>query len=573
MKNIYSLLIILFLSSCLNQPQAESIDSESDPVFHNGKYVSKIDLKEFTETGKQYYFIKVWGFLKYYGNFNDTDIDWDEYFKENIQQIKAMDKAAYLKFINKTLALFPKPKDKVEKNNSKDYSLIDNAWFNNTAYFDKNISNTLTYFFENQDADDNEFAEQTRIGNIDFINENSYDDIDYPSENIRLLGLARYWNIISYFYIYKNDMSEDWDTVLIKSIPKFSDASDGRDYHLAVQELSSQLYDCHSMVYSQLMDSKIYGRYVPNFRTKLIDSTLIVKHLRIPLWDDGNIKTGDIILKIDGEDAIDKYRRFNAIMKGANPLSEQRIICPYLFGSVKKVMKLLITRDGKNIEVKLPLKDYSEFNNEEINIKEQQHKKTVLKEYPHSTAYINLDYISDSNFDDNFEAATKYKNLIIDLRNYPHGNTSLNLSSFIIPNKSSFFFSSYADVTAPGLLRKKKGYKLGNDNGDYYKGNVYVLVSEATQSQAEFLAMALQANKKVKIVGSSTAGSDGNVQEFHFPGNIKTVFTGLGIYYPDGTPTQRKGVKLDIEVNQTLSGISQGRDEILEKALDIIKNK
>lgn len=573
MKNIYPVLIILLLSSCLNHPQSESIDPESDPVFQNGKYVSKVNLKEFTATGKQYYFIKAWGFLKYYGNFNDINTDWDEYFTENIQQVKAMDKAAYLKFISKTLALFPKPENKDKKNNSKDYSLIDNAWFNDTAYFDKNISTTLRYFFENHDADDNEFAEQTRIGNIDFINENTYNDSDYPSENIRLLGLARYWNIISYFYVYKNDMSEDWDTVLIKSIPKFSVATDGRSYHLAVQELSSKLYDCHSMVYSQLMDSKIYGRYVPNFRTKLIDSTLIVKHLRIPSWNDGKIKTGDIILKIDGEDAIKKYRRFNGIMKGANPLSEQRIICPYLFGSVKNTMKLLIARDGKKIEVILPLKDYSEFNKEEIKIKEQQQEKTVLKEYPHSTAYINLDYISDSNFNDNFEAATKYKNLIIDLRNYPHGNTSLNLSSFIVPEKSSFFFSSYADVTAPGLLRKKKGYKLGNDNGDYYKGNVYVLVNEATQSQAEFLAMALQTNKKVKIVGSCTAGSDGNVQEFHFPGNIKTVFTGLGIYYPDGKPTQRKGIKIDVEVNQTLSGIFQGKDEILEKTLEINKNE
>jgi C-terminal processing protease CtpA/Prc len=82
--------------------------------------------------------------------------------------------------------------------------------------------------------------------------------------------------------------------------------------------------------------------------------------------------------------------------------------------------------------------------------------------------------------------------------------------------------------------------------------------------------MALQRNNKVKVVGSQSAGSDGNVQPFYFPGKIETVFTGLGIYYPDETPTQRRGIKIDVNVNQTLSGIAKGNDEILEKALSII---
>jgi C-terminal processing protease CtpA/Prc len=139
-----------------------------------------------------------------------------------------------------------------------------------------------------------------------------------------------------------------------------------------------------------------------------------------------------------------------------------------------------------------------------------------------------------------------------------------------MPKQDVFFMNTYADVTSPGLLRKKIGYMLGSNNNSHYKGNVYVLVSEATQSEAEFLVMALQRNNKVKVVGSQSAGSDGNVQPFYFPGKIETVFTGLGIYYPDETPTQRRGIKIDVNVNQTLSGIAKGNDEILEKALSII---
>jgi C-terminal processing protease CtpA/Prc len=434
----------------------------------------------------------------------------------------------------------------------------------------KNILISLSFLFINHNTADNEFAEQNRIGTINFTNEKKYNDSNYPEKNIRLLGLSRYWNIINYFYVYKNDMSENWDELLLYFIPKFSHAENTRQYSLAVQELSSKLYDCHSMIRSQYLDREVYGRYVPNFRVMMIDSTIMVKSLRVPNWDDGKVKIGDIILKIEGKNAIEKYREFNTIMKGANPLSEQRIICPYALSSIKNTMVYTLLRKGKEIEVVVDLKDYSTFSSEEKRIKNEYQEEIIIKDYPDSTAYINLDYISNSNFEENFDAARKYKNLIIDIRNYPHGQTTLNLISYIMPKQDVFFMNTYADVTSPGLLRKKIGYMLGSNNNSHYKGNVYVLVSEATQSEAEFLVMALQRNNKVKVVGSQSAGSDGNVQPFYFPGKIETVFTGLGIYYPDETPTQRRGIKIDVNVNQTLSGIAKGNDEILEKALSII---
>jgi C-terminal processing protease CtpA/Prc len=45
----------------------------------------------------------------------------------------------------------------------------------------------------------------------------------------------------------------------------------------------------------------------------------------------------------------------------------------------------------------------------------------------------------------------------------------------------------------------------------------------------------------------------------------------LGIYYPDGEETQRIGIVPDIEVKPTIQGIREGRDELMEKAIEIIK--
>jgi C-terminal processing protease CtpA/Prc len=49
--------------------------------------------------------------------------------------------------------------------------------------------------------------------------------------------------------------------------------------------------------------------------------------------------------------------------------------------------------------------------------------------------------------------------------------------------------------------------------------------------------------------------------------------SGVGIYYPDGTQTQRIGIMPDILIEPTIEGIRQGRDELLEKAIELINGE
>jgi C-terminal processing protease CtpA/Prc len=72
-------------------------------------------------------------------------------------------------------------------------------------------------------------------------------------------------------------------------------------------------------------------------------------------------------------------------------------------------------------------------------------------------------------------------------------------------------------------------------------------------------------------LGSQTAVADGNVTRFFLPGGITALFTGLGVYYPDGRPTQRIGIVPDIEIRPTLAGLRGGRDEVLERAIEYIR--
>ena len=83
--------------------------------------------------------------------------------------------------------------------------------------------------------------------------------------------------------------------------------------------------------------------------------------------------------------------------------------------------------------------------------------------------------------------------------------------------------------------------------------------------------MGFQTSGKTTIIGSQTGGADGNVSDLNVFKQIYTRFTGLGVYYPDGRETQRIGIVPDIEVKPTIKGIQEGRDEVLERALNFIE--
>ena len=60
--------------------------------------------------------------------------------------------------------------------------------------------------------------------------EDAYEDMAYPSNEYRLLGLFRFWGVIDSFYPYKDLIADTWATVLPRYIPKFESAKDALEY-------------------------------------------------------------------------------------------------------------------------------------------------------------------------------------------------------------------------------------------------------------------------------------------------------------------------------------------------------
>ena len=142
-----------------------------------------------------------------------------------------------------------------------------------------------------------------------------------------------------------------------------------------------------------------------------------------------------------------------------------------------------------------------------------------------------------------------------------------------MPKPTEFVTFTSTSLSKPGLFKFGEPLKVGVENSDYYKGKVVILINETTQSSAEYTTMALRVAPKATVIGSTTAGADGNVSAILLPGNIRTMISGIGVYYPDGRETQRVGILPDIVIKPTIAGIRAGRDEVLEKAIEVINQQ
>ncbi len=173
---------------------------------------------------------------------------------------------------------------------------------------------------------------------------------------------------------------------------------------------------------------------------------------------------------------------------------------------------------------------------------------------------------------DTIKALIKSKKaVIIDIRNYPISDYFYNIFDIFLPEPKAINQSLYITIKNPGYFRWQLSPKIGTTNKFPYSGKVVILTDERSQSQGEYSVMCLQTIPNSVTVGSQTAGADGVVTTISMGGKLSLSYSGYGIFYPDKTPTQRRGVKIDIEATKTAESITNNRDFALQKALEFLK--
>ena len=203
-------------------------------------------------------------------------------------------------------------------------------------------------------------------------------------------------------------------------------------------------------------------------------------------------------------------------------------------------------------------------------LKNLQKKDTCFKIPSPGIVYVNTGSLKNNYLEKSISAIFKTKGMIIDLRAYPLESSVYSLGKYLIPVLTPFAKYTNSNWSSPGLFTFSERKMIGGEGRKHYKGKVVVLINESTQGSGEYHAMAFKVAPQALLIGSATAGANGNLSDIYLPGGIRTMISGVGIYYPDGRETQRKGIVPQFIVQPTIKGVAEGRDELVEKAIELL---
>ena len=156
-------------------------------------------------------------------------------------------------------------------------------------------------------------------------------------------------------------------------------------------------------------------------------------------------------------------------------------------------------------------------------------------------AYIRNSTLKITDLGRVWEKIKNTKGLIIDNRNYPKTFHFWDFSDYLFSKETSFVKFSQDSFVMPGLHSFKEEYKIGKDYDSCYKGKLVILVNEIIQSASQFQSLVYKLFPNSTVIGSTTAGADGDLSTINLPGYIVTTMSGLGVYFPDEQEIQWVG--------------------------------
>lgn len=542
--------------------------AERDKEFELGSKIKTIDPTD-KNIENIYQLGLIWGFLKYYhpavakGNYN-----WDnELFRIMPKILSCENNEERDKILTKwikSLGHFKKSDSliyEVPAEQIKCYPDLD--WMYNSG-FSRELKKTLNGVRLSNEYPYHFYVRYNYAQQAKFMNEKNYAEISQYDVGMRILSLYRYWNMIQYYFPYKYLIGEDWKGVLKEFIPYFIDASQSHDFELTTVKLIARINDTHAgtNILPEVVIDCINCQIVPFIPTYVENQFVVEKITNKKECERNDIRHGDIITKINDRDVADIVNDISPFIAASNhSVKMKNIANVYLCLTKDTVLTVTFKRDNKEFTKKLRTESYMYIPKE---------NQSSFKKIGTNIGYISMGSLQISEIDNVMKEFAETKGIVIDLREYPNGTYS-KLADYLLPRETEFVKCTRVSMQTPGLIYSDTlSLNVGHKNSDYYKGKVIILINEQTQSQAEFSTMALRMSPNAIVVGSQTSGADGDISEVSLLGGITTAFSGIGIYYPDGTETQRIGIQPDVLIKPTIKGVTEGRDELMEKAIQII---
>lgn len=377
----------------------------------------------------------------------------------------------------------------------------------------------------------------------------------------RLAGVMLAWNIFQHFYPYFDVVKTDWPRVLNDALTSAATDTDEKAFLTTLRRLVAALQDGHGGVYHE----SLTGGYALPVIFGWVENRLVIT--AIAQERAGGLQPGDVVLKVNGKDALEALSEMESLISGATP-------------QWRRFNALFRLRLGdKDSEVKLDVQPRAGTTTRTLVLKRDAESLSLKETRPQPVSeikpgifYLDLDRIKDEDYKAVMPQLEKATGIIFDLRGYPSVSPDLITHLIDKPIESARWMIpiiTMPDRKEPISYNESGRWKL-EPAAPRFKAKLAFITDGRAISYAESYMGIIEAYKLAEIVGETTAGTNGNINPFTLPGGYRVVWTGMRVLKHDGSQHHGIGIRPTVPVQRTIRGIIEGRDEQLERAIAVV---
>ncbi len=381
------------------------------------------------------------------------------------------------------------------------------------------------------------------------------DDLADPA--VRAGAAIVAWNALEHFFPYFDVVAVDWNAELDRALAAMLAATEGEGAAVALEHLVAALGDGHGGVGHDALRS-LRG-------TGPIIVDVVEDQLVVTATDHADVRVGDVITHVDGHPAAAwrtaQMERLSGSPQWKRYLASQLIQRGALGSTVRVTLE---HADGTTATVALT----------------RERRTSPLTDRPDAEVravsdgiwYVDLNAAEVPLIRKHLPELAAAKGVVFDLRGYPRGNHFvLNHLLSERDDHKWMFVAHHARPGADGVVGwYESGWEM-EPATPHIGGKVVFLTNAHAISYAESVMGFVDGYELADIVGSPTAGANGNVLMADLPGAFTVRWTGMKVLRHDGSQLFGLGIPPTHPVAPTIAGIRAGRDELLDHAVELIE--
>lgn len=506
--------------------------------------------------------MQVWGFLKYFhpevaqGNF-----DWDLVFVESARSLAAGGELNEV--IMAVLDDIGVPERPAEKNIDQQSNIVFESavdWYLNDGTYDSEIANALKAIRDNRHTfSDSVYAFSDQMALPEFAREKQLSSDRLPNE-IRLLALARLWNVLEYWFPYRGEIQSDWHSELREHTEQTLQSRSEFQFKKILQGLLAQLNDSHAGLSEAIFQQG--SCYLP-FTVRRVNEDIVISRIHKDI-SRLNVQQGDRIVAIDEENITDLLEAQLPFYSASNDSRRYYSVANELMArSCEQPTALTLGRGEEHHQVAIA----------EYGLPEAAHSLPgeAVQTLDGDVIYLKVAGITADAVDQAIELSSETGKLIIDVRGYPSDFILYYLGNRLTKEPLMFARLARTDPSFPGQVSMLEHTPTLTPQEPVELDGIAILVDEASISQSEFSVMAWRELSNATVIGSTTAGAVGNIRLVPLMDGLSAYFTGLRVLDTNGDDVQYVGIVPDIYIRPSQADIRNGRDVVVEKAIELLQ--